>query len=90
MATSPGEITWSINSNTVDDYLVVTEEEVKHAISFAFRYLKVVVEPGGVVPLAALLSNKIDVKGQTVAIILSGGNIDSQSYSLCLEQYPSP
>ncbi len=90
MATSPGEITWSINSKTVDDYLVVSEDEVKHAISFAFRYLKLVVEPGGVVPLAALLSKKIDVGGQAVAIILSGGNIDPQSYFQCLEKYPSP
>lgn len=90
MATIPGEMTWAVNSKTVDDFLVVTEDEVKHAISFAFRYLKLVVEPGGVVPLAALLSNKIDITGQTVSIILSGGNIDAESYAHCLKKYPAP
>lgn len=90
MATIPGELTWSINSKTVDDFLLVSEDDVSHAISFAFRYLKLVVEPGGVVALAALLQNKLDVAGKTVAIILSGGNIDAQSFSNCLEEFPSP
>lgn len=90
MATMPGELTWSINSKTVDDFLLVSEEDVAHAISFAFRYLKLVVEPGGAVALAALLQRKLDIAGKTVAIILSGGNIDSQSFSGCLEEFPSP
>ena len=90
MATTPGELTWSINSHTVDDYLLVSESEVQHAISFAFRYLKLVVEPGGAVALAALLSNKIDIRGEQVAIILSGGNMDPASYSDCLDLYPDP
>jgi len=90
MATMPGEITWSINRETVDDYLLVSEDDVAHAISFAFRYLKLVVEPGGVATLAALLQNKIDVEGKTVAIILSGGNIDSASFANYLENFPSP
>jgi threonine dehydratase len=90
MAPMPGELTWSINSKSVADFLLVTEEDVAHAVSFAFRYLKLVVEPGGVVPLAALLANKLDVSGSTVAILLSGGNIDSSTFNRCLEQYPSP
>lgn len=90
MAATPGEITWSINSRTVDDFLVVSEDEVAHALSFAFRYMKLVLEPGGVVALAALLSKKIEVTGDTVGIILSGGNIDRESLNRCLEKYPSP
>lgn len=90
MATTPGELTWSINSRTVDEFFVVTEDEIVFAICFAFRYLKLVVEPGGVVPLAALLANKLDVNGSTVAIVLSGGNIDSASFASCLQKYPSP
>jgi threonine dehydratase len=90
MATTPGELTWSINSKLVDDFLRVSEDDVAHAISFAFRYLKLVVEPGGVVALAAILQNKLDITGKTVAIVLSGGNIDSQSFSKCLEEFPSP
>jgi threonine dehydratase len=90
MAATPGEITWSINSETVDDFLVVSEDNVVHAISYAFRYLKLIVEPGGVVALAALLANKLVVKDRTVAIVLSGGNIDRNTFLQCLEQYPSP
>ena len=90
MATLPGEITWSINSKTVDDFLVVSEGEVAHAISFAFRYLKLVVEPGGAVALAALLHNKLDISGGSAAIVLSGGNIDSEIFVSCLQNYPSP
>ncbi len=90
MATTPGEITWAINSHNVDDFLVVSEDDVAYAIAFAFRYLKLVVEPGGVVALAALLRNKIEVAGDTVAIILSGGNIDRDTFVSCLDKYPSP
>lgn len=90
MATQPGEITWSINSRTVDDFLVVTEDEVAHAISFAFRYLKLVIEPGGAVALAALLQKKVDISGRAAAIILSGGNIDGESFANCLQKFPSP
>lgn len=90
MATSPGEITWSINENLVDEFLTVSEDEVKHAISFAFKFLKLVIEPGGVVGLAALLQKRIDVKGKRVAVILSGGNIDPATFSLCLQDYPNP
>lgn len=90
MATQPGELTWSINSKTVDDFLVVSEDEVAHAISFAFRYLKLVVEPGGAVALAALLHKKLDISGGSAALVLSGGNIDSETFANCLQNYPSP
>ena len=49
-------------------------------IAFAWRELKLVVEPGGAVALAALLSKKIDVRGKTVGIVLSGGNVDPDLY----------
>ena len=90
MATQPGEITWSINSRTVDDFLVVSEDEIAHAVSFAFRYLKLVVEPGGAVALAALLAGRVDFTGGSAAIVLSGGNIDSDSLMNCVKKYPKP
>jgi len=90
MATTPGEITWTINSRTVDDFLVVTEAEIAHAVAWAFSYLKLVVEPGGAVALAALLAERVKVSGRTVAIVLSGGNIDRETFIKCLDQYPSP
>lgn len=90
MAPTPGEITWSINSNRVTDFLVVSEDEVAQAVSFAFRYLKLVVEPGGAVALAAILNNKLADPGDRVGIILSGGNIDGKTLQSCLEKFPSP
>ena len=56
--------------------LTVTDAEVRSAIRFAFKHLKLVVEPGGAVALAAILSGKLDTAGKTTAVVLSGGNID--------------
>lgn len=72
----PGELTFPINMSLLAGGLSVTDDDVRHAMSYAFRVLKLVVEPGGVVALAALLAGKIDLRGQTVAVVLSGGNVD--------------
>ena len=90
MTPTPGALTWSINQTTVSDFLVVTEDEVRHAVSFAFRYMKLVVEPGGAVALAALLSKKLNLEDQELALILSGGNIDPLVLDNCLSEYPDP
>ena len=54
----------------------MTDDEVRQAIVYAARTLKLVVEPGGAVALAAVLSGKLAVRGRTVAVTLSGGNIE--------------
>ncbi|HWK64711.1 MAG TPA: threonine/serine dehydratase [Rhizobiaceae bacterium] len=77
----PGELTFSINREHVAGGLVVSEEEVKQAVAFAFRELKLVVEPSGAVALAALLSKRIDVRGQKVVAVLTGGNVDGALFS---------
>jgi threonine dehydratase len=66
--------------------VAVSESEVARAVAFAFRELKLVVEPGGAVTLAALLAGKVDVKGTTVIATLSGGNIDPQVMLDCLTE----
>ena len=81
MAAIPGEITFAINGKLLSKGVTATDEEVGHAVSFAFRELKLVVEPGGAVGLAALLSGRIDAKGKTIVIVLSGGNVDAELYS---------
>lgn len=73
---SPGEVTFPINQQLLSGGLVVNDDQVRKAMSFAFRNLKLVVEPGGAVCLAALLSGHFDATGKTVAITLSGGNVD--------------
>jgi threonine dehydratase len=72
----PGELTFEINKRLLCGVLTVSDAEVRAAIRFAFKNLKLVVEPGGAVALAAILSGKLATKGLTTAIILSGGNID--------------
>ncbi|WBX83359.1 threonine ammonia-lyase [Sphingosinicella microcystinivorans] len=64
--------------------VAVSEAEVKAAVAFAFRELKLVVEPGGAAALAAALSGKLDLRGKTVALTLSGGNVDAETYRACL------
>jgi threonine dehydratase len=57
-------------------------------MGFAFRDLKLVVEPGGAVAFAALLAGRIDARDRTIGIVLSGGNVDRETFLACLEQAP--
>jgi threonine dehydratase len=82
----PGVLTFAINGETLAGTLAVTDEEVKAAIRYAFETLKLVVEPGGSVGLAALLAGKLDVAGKRVGIILSGGNVDPGLYGVILNE----
>jgi threonine dehydratase len=72
----PGKLTFEINQRLLAGVLVVSDEEVRSAIRFAFKNLKLVVEPGGAVALAAVLAKKVETVGKTTVIVLSGGNID--------------
>jgi threonine dehydratase len=81
MASIPGEITFAINSQLLTQGLIASDAEVKTAVEFAFRELKLVVEPGGAVGLAALLAGRIDSSGKNVVIVLSGGNVDADMFA---------
>jgi threonine dehydratase len=81
MASIPGEITFAINSKLLSHGVTATDEEVGVAVGFAFRELKLVVEPGGAVGLAALLAGRIDTAGKNVVIVLSGGNVDADMFA---------
>ena len=81
MAAIPGEITFSINSQLLAQGITASDAEVGTAVGFAFRELKLVVEPGGAVGLAALLAGRIDVTGKNVVIVLSGGNVDADLFA---------
>lgn len=72
----PGEMTFAVNGELVSGGLVVSDEEVKRAMRFAFENLKIVAEPGGAVALAAVLSGKIPTKGQKIGLFVTGGNVD--------------
>lgn len=76
MSQTPGELTFAVNRTLIADGLAATDAEVAAAVAFAFHELKLVVEPGGAVGLAVLLAGRLDVRGKTVAVVLSGGNVD--------------
>src|SRR4051794_14733361 len=81
MASMPGEMTFSINSKLLAQGVSASDEEVGAAVAYAYRELKLVVEPGGAVGLAALLAGRIDAKGKNVVIVLSGGNVDADLFA---------
>jgi threonine dehydratase len=76
LMSQPGELTFAMNKDRLAGGLVVSDDEVRAAVAFAFRELKLVVEPGGAAGLAALLSGHYLLSGGPVAVVLSGGNID--------------
>lgn len=78
LAPEPGELTFPINRNLLSAGLSVTDDEAKMAMQFAFEELKLVVEPGGAVALAAVLSHKIELGSEPIGIVLSGGNVDPE------------
>ena len=84
LAVSPGELTWALNRTALAGGYAVDEEAVKRAMAFAFRNLKVVVEPGGAVALATLLEKAHPAAGRNVAVVLSGGNVDAPLFTACL------
>jgi len=81
LAPMPGRLTFAINQALLAGGLAVSDAEVAAAMVFAFRTLKLVIEPGGAVALAAILSQCFDARGKTVAVVLSGGNVDPQVYA---------
>ncbi|HEX6143224.1 MAG TPA: threonine/serine dehydratase [Geminicoccaceae bacterium] len=81
----PGELTFALNRRQLAGGLTVDDAEVAEAMRFAFEALKVVVEPGGAVALAALLAGRIEARGRTVLVVLSGGNVDPVLFADVLE-----
>ena len=72
----PGDITFEIIKNNVDDIVTVNDEEIANAILMLMERAKLIVEGAGAVPLAAILNNKIAAKDKKIVLVLSGGNID--------------
>lgn len=82
MTPQPGELTFAINQSRVSGGLAVTDDQIREAMRFAFRHLKLVVEPGGAAALAcAMFDLPEEAKGKAVGIILSGGNVDGAQFA---------
>ncbi len=84
MTPIPNAVTFPINHALLAGGVVANDEEVRDAMRFAFEHFKIVAEPGAVVGLAAILNGRIDIKGRTVATIITGRNIDSTRFAQLL------
>ncbi|MFI2414727.1 pyridoxal-phosphate dependent enzyme [Streptomyces sp. NPDC018947] len=81
---TPGELTFSLNRRLVDGIVLVSDDEIREAMRFAFERLRIVLEPSGATPLAALLTGRAGPLSGRIGAILSGGNVDAERFArLC-------
>jgi threo-3-hydroxy-L-aspartate ammonia-lyase len=88
-ATEPGELTFEVNRQRVDEIVTVSDEEMVEAMVFLFDRLKVVAEPSGAVGGAALLSGKVDAGDRSVGVVLSGGNVGATRFAELVATSPA-
>jgi threonine dehydratase len=81
---APGERTWPVIQALVDEVHTVSDAEILDAMRFCFERLKLVVEPSGATALAALLSGSVQVAGERVGVVLTGGNADPAVFARAL------
>jgi threonine dehydratase len=75
-AQKPGAITFPIIQKNVEDILLVTDDEIRETMKFLLTRMKMVVEPSGAVPAAALFHHKLPKGPRKIGAIVSGGNVD--------------
>jgi threonine dehydratase len=83
-ASVPGELTFSINRRLVDEIVLVTDDQIRDAMRFAFERMRIVVEPSGATALAALLAGRVERIPRRIGLIVSGGNIDVDRFARLL------
>ncbi len=86
---TPGELTLPILSRLCGPGLCVTDDEALHAMALAFARLRIVLEPGGAVALAAALFRPTEIEGQAVIAMASGGNVDAPLFAQALARFPA-
>jgi threonine dehydratase len=75
--TTPGERPWAVIRALVDEVVTVTDAEIVDAMRLLFERLKVVAEPSGASALAAVLAGRVALRGGSVGVVISGGNVDA-------------
>jgi threonine dehydratase len=90
LAPMPGELTFAVNQRLLAGGLAVDDRAVLEAMRRAFLELKLVVEPGGAIALAAALAGALDCRDKTVLVVLSGGNVDPARFIEALQTDSPP
>ncbi len=76
----PGELTFVVNERLVEAFALVSDDEIRAAMAFAFERLKIVLEPSGASALAALLAGRVEDLPERVGVVLSGGNVGLERF----------
>lgn len=84
LTSQPGALTFALNQPRLAGGVAVMDADVLHAMRYAFEHLKLVVEPGGAVALAAVLTGRVSARGRVVGVVLSGGNVDPAIFTRAL------
>ncbi len=84
MSPSPGVLNFALMRRMLAGGVVVSDREVEQAMAWGFRHLRLVIEPGGAVALAAVLAGKLPLRGRTAAIVVTGGNVDPAQFVAAL------
>ncbi len=84
LAPSPGYLTFALNRTHLAGACTVDDRDVLAAMAAAFEAFKLVIEPGGAIALAAVLTDHLPLAGRTVVAVLSGGNVDPGVFARCL------
>ena len=87
-APEPGELTWEVNSELVDEFVSVEDAEIVDAMRFLFDRMKIVVEPSGASALAALMAGHVQLDGGRAGVVLSGGNVDGARFAELMSTGP--
>jgi len=85
----PCDYTFPLVQKTIDETVLVSEEEIASAMNFALEEHHLVVEGGGAVALAALISGKVKHLGKHVAVVVSGGNVDMSVLLKVAREHPN-
>ena len=90
LAPTPGKLTFAFNRRQLTGVAGVTDDEVRAAMRAAWEHLHLALEPGGAVALAAALTGKLPLEGQTWGITLSGGNVDLPFFAATVQPQSTP
>jgi threonine dehydratase len=81
---TPGELTFPILQRFGASGIAISDDEALFAMAFAFKHLRIVLEPGGAAALAGVLTGKVKARDQVVAVTASGGNVDPETFMRAL------
>ncbi|MFY3790594.1 threonine ammonia-lyase [Ureibacillus sp. MALMAid1270] len=75
----PGDLTFPILMKYLDDIVLVSEDEIRQAFSFILERMKQLIEPSSATTIAAAMFNKLNIQGENVVTVISGGNVDLEN-----------